>query len=223
MKFTFQSVCGKICQRQRHRQLLRRPRVRSRGVARAVFYPLIWLANITTKGFISRKSYSCSGRQTVFFWGREATARNTSAVRRLATFWHEVKVVCYVPTPFLYSKYVFCFYIPNPSIQTISKHVVIVWNRKLAKVKSYCCKSWIGDKSLIALNKIKYSTCLLIAYLSTPSHPSCTLLIICFPSMLFQNFPKLPSQHFSRVHLCHVNSTVGNILSRTGLLLSNQL
>ena len=73
--------------------------------------------------------------------------------------------------------------------------VVIVWNRKLVKLKPYCCKSWIGDNSLIALNKIKYSTCLLIAFdLSTPSNPSSTLLV-----MLFQNFPKLPSQHFSRV------------------------
>ena len=95
----------------------------------------------------------------------------------------------------------FCFYIPNPSIQTISKHVVIVWNRKLVKLKPYCCKSWIGDNSLIALNKIKYSTCLLIAFnLSTPSNPSSTLLI-----MLFQNLPKPPSQHFSREHLRHVN------------------
>ena len=38
--------------------------------------------------------------------------------------------------------------------------------------------------------------------------------------MLFQNFPKPPSQHFSQVHLRHVNSTVGNIFSRAGLFLS---
>ena len=70
----------------------------------------------------------------------------------------------------------FCFYIPNPSIQTISKHVVIVWNRKLVKLKPYWCESWIGDKSLNGSNKIEYSTCLLIAFnLSTPSNPSSTL------------------------------------------------
>ena len=46
---------------------------RSRGVTRAVFYPLIWLANIKTKGFTSRKSFCRSGSQTLFFGGREAT------------------------------------------------------------------------------------------------------------------------------------------------------
>ena len=66
----------------------------------------------------------------------------------------------------------FCFYTPNPSIQTISKQVVIVWNRKLVKLKLYRCKSWISDTSLIVLNKIKNSTCLLVAFnLSTPSNP----------------------------------------------------
>ena len=53
----------------------------------------------------------------------------------------------------------------------------------------------------MALNKIIYSTYLLIAFnLSTPSNSSSTLLI-----MLFQNLPKPPSQHFSREHLRHVN------------------
>ena len=36
-------------------------RARSRGVTRAVFYPLIWLANIKAKGFTSRKSFCCWG------------------------------------------------------------------------------------------------------------------------------------------------------------------
>ena len=44
--------------------------------------------------------------------------------------------------------------------------------------------------------------------------------IICFPSMVFQNFPKPLSQHFWQVHLRHVNNTVRNILSRAGLFLS---
>ena len=43
-----------------------------------------------------------------------------------AAFWHEVKVVCCLLTFLLDYKYMFCFYIPNPSIQTISKHVVII-------------------------------------------------------------------------------------------------
>ena len=67
VKFTFQSVFG----------------ARSRGVTRAVFYPLIWLAYIKTKGFTSRKSFCRSGSRTLFFGGREATTGNASAVRRL--------------------------------------------------------------------------------------------------------------------------------------------
>ena len=51
----------------------------------AVFYPLIWLANIKTKGFTSLKSFCRSGSQTLFFRGREATTGNASAVRRLCS------------------------------------------------------------------------------------------------------------------------------------------
>ena len=35
------------------------------------------------KGFASRKSFCCSGAETLFLGGREATTGNTSAVRRL--------------------------------------------------------------------------------------------------------------------------------------------
>ena len=55
----------------------------SRGVTRAVFYPLIWLANDETKAFTSRISFCRWGSQTLFFGGREATTGNTSAVRIL--------------------------------------------------------------------------------------------------------------------------------------------
>ena len=48
----------------------------SRGVTLAVFYPLISLANIKTKGFTSQKSFCRSGSQTLFFGGREATTGN---------------------------------------------------------------------------------------------------------------------------------------------------
>ena len=57
----------------------------------------------------------------------------------------------------------FCLYISNPSIQIISKHVVIVWNRYISlnriNAKAEC------DKSLIALNKIKCPTFLLLTQL----------------------------------------------------------
>ena len=60
-----------------------RQRAMSRGVTRAVFYPLIWLANEETKAFTSPISFCRSGSQTLFFGGREATTGNSSAVRRL--------------------------------------------------------------------------------------------------------------------------------------------
>ena len=53
------------------------------GVTRAVFYPLIWLANDESKAFTLRILFCRSGSQTLFFGGREATTGNTSAVRRL--------------------------------------------------------------------------------------------------------------------------------------------
>ena len=74
VKFTLQSV---------FRNSRQNPRARSQGVTWAVFYSLIWLANIKTKCFTSRKSFCRSGSQTLFFGGREATTGNTSAVRRL--------------------------------------------------------------------------------------------------------------------------------------------
>ena len=60
-------------------------------------------------------------------------------------------------------------------------------------------------------------------YLFLPSsraHSSEITFIICFPSMVFQNFPKPLSQHFWQVHLRHVNNTVGNILLRAGRFFS---
>ena len=77
VKFMFQSVFGNS--RRNPRQF----NARSRGVTRAVFYPFIWLANIKTKGFTSRKSFCRSGWQTLFFGGKEGTTRNAFAVRRL--------------------------------------------------------------------------------------------------------------------------------------------
>ena len=74
VKFTLKSV---------FRNSRQNPRARSRGVTWTVFYSLIWLANIKTKCFTSRKSFCRSGSQTLFFGGREATTGNTSAVRRL--------------------------------------------------------------------------------------------------------------------------------------------
>ena len=74
VKFTLKSV---------FRNSRQNPRARSRGVTWTVFYSLIWLANIKTKCFMSRKSFCRSGSQTLFFGGREATTGNTSAVRRL--------------------------------------------------------------------------------------------------------------------------------------------
>ena len=51
----------------------------SRGVTRAVFYPLIWLANDKTKGFFSRKSFCHSGSQTL-------SVRNIPKFRDRASF-----------------------------------------------------------------------------------------------------------------------------------------
>ena len=46
-------------------------RARSREVTRAVFYPLIWLANIKTKGFTSRKIVLLLGFADIIFrWER---------------------------------------------------------------------------------------------------------------------------------------------------------
>ena len=78
VKFTFQSIFGNS------RQNLRHPSARGRKESLELyFYPLIWLANIKTKGFTSRKSFCRSGSQTLISGGREASTGNTFAVRRL--------------------------------------------------------------------------------------------------------------------------------------------
>ena len=46
-------------------------RATARGVTRAVFYPLILLANVKTKEFTSRKSFGRSGWQTLFSGGEK--------------------------------------------------------------------------------------------------------------------------------------------------------
>ena len=48
-----------------------RQRARSRGVTRAVLFALIWLVSINTKSFISEKSFSGWGSQTLLFGWRE--------------------------------------------------------------------------------------------------------------------------------------------------------
>ena len=47
------------------------------GVTRAVFYPLIRLANIKTKGFTSQKSFCRYRSQTFLFGWREVKTGNT--------------------------------------------------------------------------------------------------------------------------------------------------
>ena len=65
----------------------------------------------------------------------------TVRFRYLAKFWCGIAVFsrhfvryCGIRTPLTC---MFCSYIPNPSTQTISNYVLIVWNRKLVKLKPY--------------------------------------------------------------------------------------
>ena len=58
-------------------------RARSRGVTRAVFYPLISLAKNQNKRFYVMEIVLPLGFADAIFGGREATTGNASAVRRL--------------------------------------------------------------------------------------------------------------------------------------------
>ena len=67
----------------------------------AVIYPLIWLANIKTKVFMSQKPFYRSGSQTLHFRRREATTRNTPVSTSFysSALIHSYMHVC---MPFLY-------------------------------------------------------------------------------------------------------------------------
>ena len=78
VKFTFQSVFGNSLQNPRH--------FSARGREESLeLYSILWSDRPTSKQKVLRhgKSFCCSGSQTLFFGGREATTGNSSAVRRL--------------------------------------------------------------------------------------------------------------------------------------------
>ena len=82
VKFTFQSIFGNSRQNPRHASA----RAREEPLD---LYSILWSDWPTSKqeGFTPRKSFCHSGSQTSFFGEREATTRNTSAVRRLGLAW----------------------------------------------------------------------------------------------------------------------------------------
>ena len=77
-KFTFQSVFDNSRRSPRHYS--------ARGREESLeLYSILWSDRPTSKQKVLRhgKSFCCSGSQTLFFGGREATTGNASAVRRL--------------------------------------------------------------------------------------------------------------------------------------------
>ena len=83
VKFTFQSVFGNSRRSPRHYS--------ARGREESLeLYSILWSDRPTSKQKVLSygKSFCCSGSQTLFFGGREATTGNASAVRRLVRAIH---------------------------------------------------------------------------------------------------------------------------------------